>query len=150
MPRVVATGRCHAVYERCRDLLAIVAWITCCGFAIQRLWRREKEGALEYWYGGVRAAGTAQSHRNASGSAVVVLLYHLRNPTLLLRPASSDRPPVDSTCLSHPPRVEGLVEQVSEEESTEYYHSRPRGSQIGAWVSNQSRPCKDRGELEAR
>ncbi|KAG2426487.1 hypothetical protein HXX76_011716 [Chlamydomonas incerta] len=47
-------------------------------------------------------------------------------------------------------RVEGLVEQVPEAESTEYFHSRPRGSQIGAWVSNQSRPCRDRGELEDR
>ncbi|EFJ45948.1 hypothetical protein VOLCADRAFT_105746 [Volvox carteri f. nagariensis] len=47
-------------------------------------------------------------------------------------------------------RVEGEVEKVSDLESTEYFHSRPRGSQIGAWVSNQSQPCRDRSELEAR
>ncbi|GIL52229.1 hypothetical protein Vafri_8155 [Volvox africanus] len=47
-------------------------------------------------------------------------------------------------------RVEGLVEKVPEQESTEYFHSRPRGSQIGAWVSNQSQPCRDRADLEAR
>ncbi|GLC39111.1 hypothetical protein PLESTB_000006300 [Pleodorina starrii] len=47
-------------------------------------------------------------------------------------------------------RVEGVVEKVPEEESTEYFHSRPRGSQIGAWVSSQSQPCRDREELEAR
>ncbi|GIL79486.1 hypothetical protein Vretimale_18369 [Volvox reticuliferus] len=47
-------------------------------------------------------------------------------------------------------RVEGVVEKVSEQESTEYFHSRPRGSQIGAWVSNQSQQCKDRTDLEAR
>ena len=34
-------------------------------------------------------------------------------------------------------RVEGPVEKVSEEESELYFHSRPRGSQIGAIVSNQ-------------
>jgi hypothetical protein len=28
-------------------------------------------------------------------------------------------------------RVEGLVEKLPEQESTEYYHSRPRGSQVG-------------------
>ncbi|CAH8390346.1 unnamed protein product [Eruca vesicaria subsp. sativa] len=35
-------------------------------------------------------------------------------------------------------RIEGPVEKISEEESENYYHSRPRGSQIGAIVSKQS------------
>ena len=35
-------------------------------------------------------------------------------------------------------RVEGSVEKLSEEESAEYYHSRPRNIQIGAWCSAQS------------
>ncbi|KDO81094.1 hypothetical protein CISIN_1g0369521mg, partial [Citrus sinensis] len=35
-------------------------------------------------------------------------------------------------------RVEGSVEKVSDEESEQYFHSRPRGSQIGAIVSKQS------------
>ncbi len=52
--------------------------------------------------------------------------------------------------LRTPHSVEGVVEKVPEAESTDYFHSRPRGSQIGAWVSNQSRPCKDRAELEDR
>ena len=48
-------------------------------------------------------------------------------------------------------RVEGLVEKVSDEESTAYFHSRPRGSQIGAWVSKQSQPLSNgRQELEDR
>lgn len=35
-------------------------------------------------------------------------------------------------------RVEGTVEKLPEEESDAYYHSRPRGSQLGAHVSPQS------------
>ncbi|CAM6117304.1 unnamed protein product [Calypogeia fissa] len=45
-------------------------------------------------------------------------------------------------------RVEGIVEKVSEEESTQYFHSRPRGSQIGAMVSKQSTIIQDRGILD--
>ncbi|KAG9450771.1 hypothetical protein H6P81_010736 [Aristolochia fimbriata] len=40
--------------------------------------------------------------------------------------------------LNRQVRVEGPVEKVSEEESDKYFHSRPRGSQIGAIVSKQS------------
>ncbi|CAN1349100.1 Pyridoxine/pyridoxamine 5'-phosphate oxidase 1, chloroplastic [Linum perenne] len=40
--------------------------------------------------------------------------------------------------LNRQVRVEGSVQKVSEEESTQYYHSRPRGSQMGAIVSKQS------------
>ncbi len=48
-------------------------------------------------------------------------------------------------------RVEGTVERLPDEESDAYYHSRPRGSQIGAHVSPQSSVLKGgRVELEAR
>ncbi|KAK9270535.1 hypothetical protein L1049_026116 [Liquidambar formosana] len=40
--------------------------------------------------------------------------------------------------LNRSVRVEGTVEKVSDEESDQYFHSRPRGSQIGAIVSKQS------------
>ncbi|KAL6176846.1 hypothetical protein ACLB2K_053478 [Fragaria x ananassa] len=39
--------------------------------------------------------------------------------------------------LNRQVRVEGSVQKVSEEESNKYFHSRPRGSQIGAVVSKQ-------------
>lgn len=47
-------------------------------------------------------------------------------------------------------RIEGKIEKVSEQESDEYFHSRPRGSQIGAWVSNQSKVIEGRQVLEER
>lgn len=46
-------------------------------------------------------------------------------------------------------RIEGRASRVSEE-SNAYYRSRPRGSQLGAWASEQSRLVKDRGILEER
>jgi len=47
-------------------------------------------------------------------------------------------------------RIEGQVEKVSAEESDAYFNSRPRASQIGAWVSNQSRVVDSREVLENR
>lgn len=46
-------------------------------------------------------------------------------------------------------RAEGRVERLSDEESTAYFRTRPRGSRIAAWASPQSRPLADRAELEA-
>src|SRR5207237_9160834 len=34
-------------------------------------------------------------------------------------------------------RIDGIAEKVSREESARYFHSRPIGSQLGAWVSHQ-------------
>ena len=47
-------------------------------------------------------------------------------------------------------RIEGSVEQVSEEESEDYFQTRPLGSRIGAWASNQSGIVDSRKELEQR
>ncbi|WP_018477975.1 pyridoxamine 5'-phosphate oxidase [Pontibacter roseus] len=45
-------------------------------------------------------------------------------------------------------RVEGSVQKVPEQVSDTYFHSRPRGSQIGAWASPQSQIIQSREELE--
>ena len=47
-------------------------------------------------------------------------------------------------------RVEGQVEHVSDAESEAYFATRPRGSQLAAWASQQSHPLASREELERR
>jgi pyridoxamine 5'-phosphate oxidase len=47
-------------------------------------------------------------------------------------------------------RVRGTIARVTETESDDYFASRPRDSQIGAWASPQSSPITDRDELMRR
>jgi len=47
-------------------------------------------------------------------------------------------------------RIEGSVERVSADESDQYFHSRPPGSKIGAWASEQSSTIENRAVLEKR
>lgn len=53
------------------------------------------------------------------------------------------------SALERQVRLEGTIEKVAPDESDAYYHSRPLGSRLGAWVSEQSRPTT-REALEAR
>jgi pyridoxamine 5'-phosphate oxidase len=47
-------------------------------------------------------------------------------------------------------RIEGRVEKISAAESDEYFRTRPRGSQLGAWASAQSQIAESRDTIEAR
>lgn len=47
-------------------------------------------------------------------------------------------------------RVEGKVNKLTTAESKRYFHSRPRGSQLSALTSHQSRPVASRNELDAK
>lgn len=47
-------------------------------------------------------------------------------------------------------RIDGQAEPVPDAEADAYYASRPRGSRIGAWASEQSQPVESRDVLEAR
>ena len=46
--------------------------------------------------------------------------------------------------------VQGAVRRISKAESFKYFSSRPRESQIGAWVSDQSKAISSRGLLEQK
>lgn len=52
--------------------------------------------------------------------------------------------------LNRQVRIQGQVARVSKTESLRYFMSRPRGSQIGAWVSEQSKAIRSRGLLEQK
>jgi len=47
-------------------------------------------------------------------------------------------------------KIEGTIEKISSKESLKYFLSRPKGSQIGAWVSHQSEVISSRSILEAK
>lgn len=47
-------------------------------------------------------------------------------------------------------RIQGMAYRLTEEQSTTYFQSRPKGSQIGAWASPQSKVLDDRDLLEKK
>lgn len=47
-------------------------------------------------------------------------------------------------------KIEGSIEKISKTESLKYFLSRPKGSQIGAWVSHQSKVISSRSLLEQK
>ena len=47
-------------------------------------------------------------------------------------------------------RIEGVAQKIIEDDSDDYFHTRPMGSQLAAWASPQSKVVKDREILETR
>lgn len=54
------------------------------------------------------------------------------------------------TKLERQVRVKGIIQKLGIDQSTDYFHSRPRDSQLGAWASEQSSEIGNRDELESR
>jgi pyridoxamine 5'-phosphate oxidase len=52
------------------------------------------------------------------------------------------------TELERQVRIQGQVEKITPEESDKYFYSRPAGSRLGAWASDQSQVIRDRAILE--
>ncbi|MCP5161816.1 MAG: pyridoxamine 5'-phosphate oxidase [Hahellaceae bacterium] len=52
--------------------------------------------------------------------------------------------------LNRQVKIEGVAERVATHESLRYFSTRPRGSQLGAWCSNQSEVISSRQFLEAK
>lgn len=52
--------------------------------------------------------------------------------------------------ISRQVRIEGSVEQVEDEESDSYFHSRPRNSRLSTWIATQSVVIPNRNWIEER
>lgn len=74
--------------------------------------------------------GSRKSHEIAENSKVA-LLFHWN-------------------VLQRQVRIEGTVEKISRADSADYFHSRDRGSQVGAWASKQSQKLSHDNELKDR
>jgi pyridoxamine 5'-phosphate oxidase len=123
---------------------------------------------LESWIGEARADAkvkepTAMSistlNSNGAISSRIVLLKEIQSEELVfytnyLSPKGEDlklNPRIAALFYWDPlfrqVRIEGSVSLSSRQQSEEYWNSRPRESQLSQWISNQSRPAKDRHEL---
>jgi pyridoxamine 5'-phosphate oxidase len=125
---------------------------------------------FERWYAEALAAGVAQADamtlatatRDGRPSARVVLLKGVdaRGFTFFTNYESRKARELDANPraalvllwapLERQVRIGGEVARLSAEESDAYFATRPRGSQLGAWASRQSRPLTGRAELDER
>ena len=122
------------------------------------------------WFGAARAAGIllpeamtlATANRAGMPSARMVLLKSFDQHGFVFftnyrsaKAAQLDANPYAALVfywvqLDRQVRVEGSVTKTPAEESREYFRTRPRESQIGAWASSQSEAISSRDVLEQR
>ena len=125
---------------------------------------------FEKWYGDAISAGVpeadamtlATATRDGSPDARIVLLksFDERGFVFYTNYRSRKADELDENekaCLlfywlpvKRQVRIEGTVEKVSAQESDDYFQSRPWGSQLGAWASDQSEVIAGREDLEKR
>ncbi len=104
----------------------------------------------------------ATSTKEGKSSARVLLLKDFDEKGFVFYTNSESRKgrdlslnPIASICfwwgkLERQIRIEGEIENVSSDEADEYFASRPKGSQIGAWASDQSSVIDNRETLDHR
>jgi pyridoxamine 5'-phosphate oxidase len=107
-------------------------------------------------------AALATADRSCRPSVRIVLIRHVDERGFVFHTNYSSRKAADlsanpraALCIHWPTleeqiRVEGPVTRISEAESDAYFASRPRGSQIGAWASDQSKDLESDDVLRAR
>jgi pyridoxamine 5'-phosphate oxidase len=131
---------------------------------------RDPAAQFSAWLADAAAAGLPE--HNAMALATVSASGQPRVRTVLLKGHDADgfvfytnRTSRKGTDLAEVPRasllfgwyaiqrqviIEGTVTELTAEQSEPYFHSRPRGSQLGAWASRQSTVIASRAELEER
>jgi pyridoxamine 5'-phosphate oxidase len=127
--------------------------------ALFRMWMREAEaGELN----DPNAVALATATTDGAPSVRMVLLKGLDERGLAFYTNAESRKgselaanPRAAMCfhwksLRRQVRVEGLVSELPDTEADAYFHSRSRGSQLGAVASRQSRPLASRQALEER
>jgi pyridoxamine 5'-phosphate oxidase len=124
--------------------------------AVLRAWLDEARAAV----GEPHAMTLATATLDARPSARVVLLRELDDRGLTFFTNRTSRKATELRAnprvaaaihwwqLGRQVRVEGVVEELTPEESAAYWKTRPRGSQIAAWASPQSQPLADRAALD--
>ena len=118
--------------------------------------------AIEAGIRDVNAVSLATADRNARPSVRIVLLKSFDHDGFVFftnyeseKGKQLETNPYAALCfywieLDRQLRISGKVKKTSRDESQTYFHSRPVGSQLGAWASRQSEVLDGRRVLDAR